>query len=193
MAKSLLVQGLFGGAVLVGGAAAAPAALEARAPAVALREHTLPLQRNWVQSAMGGQRPIHRKVAAALDVLEGGEPIASGSGVARNAYHGIEYITDVKAGVGTYQLIVDTGSSDTWIVKSGFSCLRANPGASRANPCNFGAEFKGEFSGGALADQHLNITYGGGPYLLGEMGYSEYVFGLHHHNHRSPPFFYSAI
>ncbi len=111
-----------------------------------------------------------------LEATEGDQPLAAGWGQVRAAQHGIEYITDVKAGNGVYQLIVDTGSSDTWIVKSNFSCLNTRDYNTRNwGTCNFGSEFKGEFSGGKIANQHLNITYGGGPYLLGEMGISEYA------------------
>ncbi len=163
-----LLRCLVGG--LVAGLATAAPVLEARAPAVALAEHTLPLSRRLGHSS-GRLRPFHRALMAVTEAVDA-EPAALGSGAVRAEQNQIEYLTEVKTAGQSFNLIVDTGSSDTWIVKEGFQCL--NP---RSVPCSFAKTFQGDFPGGKITDQHLNITYGyqGGPSMVGDMGFAEFV------------------
>jgi hypothetical protein len=166
---------------LVGSAAAglaSAAALERRAPAVALAENTLQLSRQIVDRPEGGRlRPWHRRLNQVVQYAEPAtdaeaDPIAVGTGFVRAEQNQIEYLTDVKAGNQTFSLIVDTGSSDTWIVSEKFKCTN-DP--IREPPCLFGKKFAGEFPGGKISNQHLMIQYGyeGGPNMRGEFGYSE--------------------
>jgi hypothetical protein len=113
-----------------------------------------------------------------LQIDDGLGPPARGVGFAENAAKGIEYIIDVEVGDTNYSLIIDTGSSDTWVARSNFACLDINTKASRPQTsCKFGPLFHGEFPGGALPDQVFSIQYGSstGPFLRGSMGYSESV------------------
>ncbi len=97
-------------------------------------------------------------------------------GAATAASNDIEYIATVQAGNNSLSLIVDTGSSDTWFVKSGFQCLdRRFRQPADVSECQFGPAFAGDFPGGQITDQHFNVTYGSldGPFLNGLMGFSE--------------------
>jgi hypothetical protein len=91
-----------------------------------------------------------------------------GTAKALPVYHPAEYLAEVKAGGHKYALMIDTGSSDTWFVKDGFQCLLYPH-------CNLGPVFRGDFPGGQIEVEHLNISYGGdiGAFLNGQMGYSE--------------------
>jgi hypothetical protein len=93
-----------------------------------------------------------------------------GTAKALPVYHPAEYLAEVKAGGQRYALMIDTGSSDTWFVKDGFQCLLYPH-------CNLGPVFRGDFPGGQIEVEHLNISYGGdvGAFLNGQMGYSEYL------------------
>lgn len=87
----------------------------------------------------------------------------------------VEYITGVVADGNRYNLIVDTGSSDTFIVNNGFVCLDEKKQKVAEQVCKFGPPFKGPFSGGTVPNTHFSITYGNGgsgPALHGTFGYS---------------------
>lgn len=77
-----------------------------------------------------------------------------------------------------FQMVPDTGSSDTWVARDGFRCLDPSIGRP-VNPknCGFGALFRGDFPGGPIAggDQQMHISYLSGDFLQGPMGYAEGV------------------
>ncbi|KAI1121006.1 aspartic peptidase domain-containing protein [Nemania abortiva] len=86
----------------------------------------------------------------------------------------IEYIMKVGIGPEPYYMIPDTGSSDTWIIQDGFKCLDPYFGDEVPQEyCQFGPLFKGDFPGGKIENQNLNISYLSGDYLNGNMGYAE--------------------
>ncbi|KAI0546308.1 aspartic peptidase domain-containing protein, partial [Xylaria curta] len=86
----------------------------------------------------------------------------------------IEYIMKVGIGPEPYYMIPDTGSSDTWIIQEGFKCLDPYFGDEAPQEfCQFGPLFKGDFPGGKIDNQNLNISYLSGEYLNGNMGYAD--------------------
>ncbi|CAK7233379.1 hypothetical protein SCUCBS95973_008574 [Sporothrix curviconia] len=155
-----------------------------RAPAVALAEHTLPLERRPVppgrahrprpwQNLDAVPRPVGYAARKGNATLPGGSVTV---GAAPAANHDIEYITQVIAGANNLSVVVDTGSSDTWFVRHGFACIDPQYGTVTISAvCGFGPAFKGDFPGGAIADQHLSVAYGtgSGPFIVGQMGYSD--------------------
>lgn len=83
---------------------------------------------------------------------------------------------NVTAGGNNYSLIIDTGSSDTWFVKSGFQCYDYRRQKVALANCQFGPLFKGDFPGGRIQELHFNVSYGNGysgPNLNGEYGFAE--------------------
>jgi len=183
MAKSL--ARCLVGSLVAGLAAAAPAGaeprgvIEARAPAVAAAANTLPLARK-VHDLVGGglPRPFHRVLLEVVDSATGEPAVAVGAGIVRAEQRSIEYLTEVQVGpTQKFNLIVDTGSSDTWIARHDFQCLIDDPRIPKDRVCIFGNKFQGDFPGGKIPNQYLNISYGflGGPNILGDMGYSEWV------------------
>ncbi|CAK7229384.1 hypothetical protein SBRCBS47491_007228 [Sporothrix bragantina] len=167
--------------------------IEPRAPAVALAKHTLSLERRVLSPGTAPRpRPWHNPsrvpypvgyFASQKDAPDAGNApnatLPGGSvavGAAPAANHNIEYITQVVAGSNNLSLVVDTGSSDTWFVQQGFTCINPNTGtATIAALCGFGPAFKGSFPGGAIANQHLSVAYGdgNGPFVQGQVGYSD--------------------
>jgi hypothetical protein len=89
-----------------------------------------------------------------------------------------QYLMQVGIGGTNWSMIPDTGSSDTWLMSSNFSCMDRSHQPQAQAYCNFGPSYKGGFSGGKIVDQHMNITYGGGDSLNGDFGYEEYVVSL---------------
>lgn len=152
---------------------------------VAISSHYFTLKRNMVV----GSRP--RIVSPArfgfvdVDASPAEDPaltnpaaggVAAGVDIVRNVQHQAEYVMDVAFDGKNYSMIVDTGSSDTWLARSDFQCYTARrgrlAGPFTAADCGVFVTFSGTPSGGLIEDQHLNITYGSGHYLNGVMGYA---------------------
>ncbi|KAF9074548.1 acid protease [Rhodocollybia butyracea] len=85
-----------------------------------------------------------------------------------------EYLTNVTVGTQEFQLIVDTGSSDTWVPETGFSCFNLENQPVPQSTCAFGTggfntdtpHFKVD------PDVNFNITYGDGEFLTGTAGFT---------------------
>ncbi|EJT74028.1 hypothetical protein GGTG_07877 [Gaeumannomyces tritici R3-111a-1] len=203
MPSPLTIRSLLGAAAFLAGAAAlgSPGVVppQRRAPAVAANSDVLHLERRVRHGPNASSRAGFRSMEGVVDyksrdavgpmivrrrqhgvggrevwVADDGEPVAEGVGPAINAYHQIEYMTPVGIGGEEYNLIVDTGSSDTWFVKSGFECVNSRRQLVPFEACDFGPVFRGALSGGT-SPLVFNITYGSanGPFLNGEMGFTD--------------------
>ncbi|KAI5924328.1 aspartic peptidase domain-containing protein [Camillea tinctor] len=117
------------------------------------------------------QRQKHRLLASEAD----DDDPAVGVDHLRAELHQVEYIMQVGIGAGEpYYMIPDTGSSDTWVVREGYTCLDPYYGQEVApEVCDFGPLFRGDFPGGRIEDQNLNISYLSGDYLNGDMGFGD--------------------
>ncbi|KXH60519.1 eukaryotic aspartyl protease [Colletotrichum salicis] len=73
--------------------------------------------------------------------------------------NGYQYIASIVFGDETLQVIVDSGSSDTWAVQKDFICQDSD--GSRLN------------DHGSIPGVHFNITYGDGEFATGLMGYQD--------------------
>lgn len=145
----------------------------ANSPVAVAAHHVLPLSRQLSTRpglSLGSKFRNLRAFAKAVD------PQPAGLDIALPANQQVEYLLNVTVGGNNYSLIIDTGSSDTWFVKSGFQCYdylrRKVPVAN----CEFGPEFKGDFPGGAINDLDFNVSYGNGfsgPNLNGNYGYAD--------------------
>ena len=84
---------------------------------------------------------------------------------------GEEYATPITIGTQTFEVIVDTGSSDTWVVESGFECIDLSTGAkTTASVCEFGPTYTIDSTFVTTANENFNIEYGDGEYLTGIIG-----------------------
>lgn len=91
---------------------------------------------------------------------------------------GEEFATNVSFGSQTFEAIVDTGSSDTWLVESGFTCVNQTDNSTLTEAdCYFGSSgYTPDSSFVRIPDENFNISYGDGEYLNGILGYDVVTF-----------------
>jgi hypothetical protein len=73
-----------------------------------------------------------------------------------------EYVVNVTVGPHTYALIIDTGSSDTWVAEKGFTCTNLAFQQQPESECLFGPLYDPSQSKSfrAIPNENFNITYG---------------------------------
>ncbi|KAF6804968.1 aspartic-type [Colletotrichum sojae] len=88
--------------------------------------------------------------------------------------NGFEYIASIGFGDQTLDVIVDSGSSDTWAVQRRFICQDSEGVAlNDSSACTFGPAYDGTFQHGTIPSMHFNITYGDGEFATGPMGFQD--------------------
>ncbi|KAI0315205.1 aspartic peptidase domain-containing protein [Amylostereum chailletii] len=91
-----------------------------------------------------------------------------------------EYSANITIGGQSFAVIIDTGSSDTWLVKEGFSCFTLDDNATTTDNCAFGsAGFVPADSPTykAFPDHNFNISYGDGEFITGDVGFETVTVG----------------
>jgi hypothetical protein len=87
---------------------------------------------------------------------------------------GSEYLIDVTIGTQAVKAIVDTGSSDTWLIQKGFRCVDQFGSDQAESACNFGPVYTCSFAPeDKIANVNFNISYGDGEFVTGNMGYAD--------------------
>jgi hypothetical protein len=89
------------------------------------------------------------------------------------------YITNVTLGGQHFALVIDTGSSDTWIATSDFQCVDPDTGATLATQeCGFGPLYNRVASSTYKPINYgFSVDYAGGEYLSGIMGTEKFGIG----------------
>jgi aspergillopepsin I len=96
---------------------------------------------------------------------------SSGSGELISLFEGEEYATPITFGTQDFDVIVDTGSSDTWVVKEGFECIDLATGKKTTeSSCEFGPAYTVDSGFKEISGETFKIEYGDGEYLDGYMG-----------------------
>jgi hypothetical protein len=91
---------------------------------------------------------------------------------------GIEYATTIRFGNQSFQAVVDTGSSDTWVAKSDFQCIDFATGKPTDQAiCGFGPLYQTTSTFNQTVNENLNMGYGGGELLSGILGTEEVTLG----------------
>lgn len=89
-------------------------------------------------------------------------------------FEGEEFATDIEFAGTSLEVIVDTGSSDTWVVESNFSCVNVETSAPETQAyCAFGPTYDVTDAFQEIPGETFNITYGDGEFLGGVLGYEE--------------------
>lgn len=88
------------------------------------------------------------------------------------------FIANVSFGSQTFEAVVDTGSSDTWLVEAGFTCVNLTDNATLTEAdCYFGSSgYTPDSTFTPIPDENFNISYADGEYLNGFLGYDVVTF-----------------
>ncbi|KAJ4391511.1 hypothetical protein N0V93_005129 [Gnomoniopsis smithogilvyi] len=90
---------------------------------------------------------------------------------------GPSYIAHVTVGSKTVPLLIDTGSSDIWVVPSNFTCLDAESHVIEQAACGFPSYVNDTFSGNEIPETYLSIIYGNGQFTHGPYGLESVSLG----------------
>jgi len=83
-----------------------------------------------------------------------------------------EFATNVTFGDQTFEFIVDTGSSDTWVIETGFACVDVETEEPETEDyCAFGPTYTLSADFVEIPGEVFSIGYGDGEFLTGIFGY----------------------
>jgi len=105
----------------------------------------------------------------AFSNVQSANPLQAGSTFLRTT--GASLLAEISFGSQTFLSVVDTGSSDTWIVHSDFTCVDVNTNQTiPQSRCYFGPQYQPGNEFKQILNENFNITYGDGEYLTGPVG-----------------------
>jgi hypothetical protein len=114
-------------------------------------------------------RSLQKKRVADLSSIIQGDgpstPLIPASG-------GAEYLAELTIQGVKVKAIVDTGSSDTWLIQKGFKCVDASGSSQAESACAFGPVYTGSFGSNKIPNVNFNISYGDGEFVTGDFGYA---------------------
>jgi aspergillopepsin I len=117
------------------------------------------------------------------NIRRGVDPSSGSSRLARrqvgdlsSALGGAEYLIDIQFQDQWHKAILDTGSSDTWLIQDGFQCTDSQGQNVDRSQCGFGAPYTGGYIWQAQ-DQNFQIVYGDGEYVQGSTGWADITVG----------------
>ena len=77
----------------------------------------------------------------------------------------------MKLGTQSFQAVVDTGSSDTWVVQNGYQCSEPSSGdIAPTSTCNFGPTYQKSSSFNQIPNENFHQAYTDGESLSGILG-----------------------
>ncbi|KAF4587621.1 Peptidase A1 [Ophiocordyceps camponoti-floridani] len=94
--------------------------------------------------------------------------------ITRAGIYSTQYAIDCSWDGTPTWLLLDTGSADTWSVRSDYYC---DDGLGGTVGCGFGWPLIEDFGGGSIPDLHFSLRYGSGERVRGPMGFSDIVCG----------------
>ncbi|KEY74838.1 hypothetical protein S7711_06522 [Stachybotrys chartarum IBT 7711] len=118
-------------------------------------------------TALSAIAPLHRRSAPAQ---QNPSPITA-------TLNSFWFDVQVQLGNQTFYLLVDTGSSDTWVAKTGYTCFNAETNVEvSSQECNWNPTYNAPASLRYIDDQWFGVQYGTG-IALGRMGIENVTLG----------------
>ena len=82
-----------------------------------------------------------------------------------------EFLAPITVGGQSFKAIIDTGSSDTWLIRSGFQCFDPSTNAlSPESDCDFGPSYTPSSTFKQIPNENFNVSYGDGSFVTGIVG-----------------------
>ncbi|KAF2239660.1 acid protease [Viridothelium virens] len=95
-----------------------------------------------------------------------------------SAVEGQVFLAPIAFADEPFLVVIDTGSSDTWVVRQRFACISITTGLREGqDQCAFGPQYVASSSFTEIPDQNFNVSYGDGEVLIGIVGYEEVCLG----------------
>ncbi|OAP57123.1 hypothetical protein AYL99_07860 [Fonsecaea erecta] len=93
-------------------------------------------------------------------------------------HYGVAFLANITFGTQEFPVVIDTGSSDTWLVKAGFTCVNRTTNATLpASTCGFGSRgYVPDDNFSEIPDENFYTSYGDGEYLYGTLGLERVTF-----------------
>lgn len=86
---------------------------------------------------------------------------------------GYEYTAEIQWDQTAFEVIVDTGSSSTWLIQQNYTCYSPNVTVQTEAFCNLGPTFNGTYQYGQIPNVNFAAAYGSGEQLRGTVGYED--------------------
>ncbi len=81
------------------------------------------------------------------------------------------FLAGIEFGSESFQAVIDTGSSDTWLAETGFRCFDVATGAPEPESyCAFGPTYNISSTFNQIPNENFNISYADGEVLTGIIG-----------------------
>ncbi|KAI1382743.1 acid protease [Hypoxylon trugodes] len=124
-----------------------------------------------------GDAPTSQRSAAALfgqiQRNSGGNGYENVSAV---NHYAVEYSVRAFFNKISMDVIIDSGSADTWVRAPDFICRNNLNKTLPQETCGLGPSFAGNFTGRPIHDQHFTVKYGDGESVQGRLGYMDVAF-----------------
>ncbi|KAL9608140.1 MAG: hypothetical protein Q9167_007007 [Letrouitia subvulpina] len=133
-----------------------------------------------VPVAIGGPSPdIRSPHVLSLTRMRRSQKRAEKIGIApvKGVDGGTDYVADITIGSQVFSSVVDTGSSDTWVAKTGFKCADLDTHKNiPEDVCSFGSTYTTSPSFKQIPNVNFNVTYQDGEFLTGVFGKESVTF-----------------
>ncbi|KAL2041784.1 hypothetical protein N7G274_005568 [Stereocaulon virgatum] len=120
--------------------------------------HVLPLTQRSVGTATSAGYVQSLRKGTQVNGVYGNSKVTS-------VESGLVFVTEIEVGGEAFTAVVDTGSSDTWLVETGFTCAKGDQSF-----CQFGDTYNKTNTFQPIANENFAISYSDGELLTGSFG-----------------------